>query len=135
MNYKTVFTYQVLCDLWMNKRIWVKRLNTVIAITKPSLTRLCGQSDRLNNKMAIPTANRPSHERLNNANIIISSKNYAISTVLWVLSHLAQWHNVLAFRTSGTLWDLWEAQTLLGWPSGMLAHSWHAGTLAHMLAQ
>ena len=49
---------------------------------------------------------------------------------MWVLSHLAQWHNVLAFRTSGTLWDLWEAQTLLGWPSGMLAHSgmlacWH----------
>ena len=54
---------------------------------------------------------------LNNANIIISSKNYAISTVLCILSHLAQWH-VLAFRTSGTFWDLREPQ---GCP-GKLSH-------------
>ena len=27
---------------------------------------------------------------------------WAISTVLWILSHLAQWHNVLTFRTSRT---------------------------------
>ena len=42
---------------------WIKRLNTVIPTTKPSLIRLYGQSDRLNNKMAIHTAIRPSHER------------------------------------------------------------------------
>ena len=60
--------------------------------------------------LTVPTAKRPSHERKNNANIIISSKNYAISTVLQVLGHLAQWHNVLAFRTSGTFWDLREPQ-------------------------
>ena len=139
MNYKTVFTYQVLCDLWMNIWIWVKRLNLVITTTKLSLTRLCRQSDRLYNKMAIPTANRLSHERLNNTNIIISSINYAISRVLLVLSHLAQWHNVLAFRTSGTIWDLRDLRE----HPGKLRHfrddplaCWHtSGMLAYMLAQ
>ena len=73
--------------------------------------------------MAIHTANRPSHERLNNTNIIISNKNYAISTVLWV------------FEPSGTvaqhlgLQDIWD---LLG-PQGSSDTSgmtlWHAGTL------
>ena len=114
---------------------WVKRLNLVHVkrLNQHSLHRL----HRLYTFLTVPTANRPSHERLNNANIIISSKNYAISTVLWVLSHLAQWHNVLAFRTSGTSGNLREPQEHAGkfshfrddplacWhTSGMLAH-WH----------
>ena len=35
--YETDFSYQVLCDLWMNKWIWVKRLNLVHVKTKPTV--------------------------------------------------------------------------------------------------
>ena len=52
--------------------------------------------------MVIHTANRPSHERENIQISSLQGKTMCISTVLWVLSHLAQWHNVLAFRTSRT---------------------------------
>ena len=116
----------------MNK--WIKRLNLVIATTKPNLIRLCRQSDRLYNKMAIPTANRLSHERSNNANIIISSKNYAISTVLWILSHLAQWHSGTMswpsghLGTSGNLRDIQGSSVTSGktlWHAGTLLACWH----------
>ena len=129
--YKTVFTYQD--TVWfMNEQTnkWVKRLNLQYLPWLNQVYRLNRQSDRLNIKMAIHTANRLSHERLNNTNIIISSKNYTISTVLWVLSHLAQWHNVLVFRTSRTSRNFRE-------PQGMSREAqtssemtlWHAGTL------
>ena len=55
------------------------------------------------------------------------AKNYTISTVLWILSHLAQWHNVLAFRTSGTsgkLRHFWNDPLACWHTSGMLA-CWH----------
>ena len=49
--------------------------------------------------MVTNTANDPSHERVKHTKPSLQI-NLSISTVLWVLSHLAQWHNVLAFKTS-----------------------------------
>ena len=78
--------------------------------------------------LTVPTAKRPSRERLNNTNIIISSKNCAISSVLWVLSQRAQWHNVLAFRTSGTSRNVQGSSDTSGmtlWHTGTLVACWH----------
>ena len=103
-----------------------QRLYTLSSITKPSL-RLDLDCKLL---MVTNTANRPSHEREKHTKIIITNKSYTISTVLQVLSHLAQWHNILAFRTSRT------AGTSRKHP-GKHRHFWmtlwHAGTpLAHL---
>ena len=110
----------------MNK--WLKRLNLVHVKTKPTVLVDCKTFlDSTHSQKAITW-------EVKQAIIIISSKNYAISTVLWVLSHLAQWHNVLAFRTSRTSRNLREHpgklrhfrdDPLACWhTSGMLAH-WH----------
>ena len=73
--------------------------------------------------MVTNTANRPSHERVKQAISSQTSKkpNHEYSLMNWNCYHLAQWHNVWAFRTSG-----WTS----GWPSGTLAHFiWQAGTI------
>ena len=44
MNYKMVFTYQALYDLWMNKQIQVKRQNLVHVKTKPTVLVDCKTS-------------------------------------------------------------------------------------------
>ena len=62
-------------------------------------------------------------------NFIITNKNRTMSTVLWNWNccHLAQWHNVWAFRTSG--WTLWHTGTLLViWQAGTITDPWHRHT-------
>ena len=69
---------------------------------------------------------------------------WAISTVLWCLSHLAQWHNVLAFRTSRTSgkhpgkhrhfrMTLWHAGTLLAWLACWHSRQTHGTGTHHSL--
>ena len=68
--------------------------------------------------------------------IITSNQACAICTVLWILSHLAQWHNVLAFRTSKTSGTSrkhsWKHKHFRDDPlacwhtSGMMVHCWYS---------
>ena len=80
--------------------------------------------------LTIPTANRLSHERFNNTNIIISSKNYAISTVLWISEPSGTVAQCLGFQD---IWDIREPQGTSGDVQGSSVTSgmtlWHAGTL------